>query len=76
MQSLNRSATNGHPVPIQQQKLLANIRDTSLELQPDKEADAMTETTNDDPVRDAFQFLNTADESEDEFEVDEIVYMM
>jgi len=66
-------------VPIRQQQLLAKIRDNSLDLHPkcDPDADDMTELTSrtdDDPVRDAFKFLNTPDEIVDDDEEDQIVW--
>lgn len=65
-------------VSAPQQHLMANIRD--LHPKRDQDVDAMTELTSrtdDDPVRDAFKFLNAADdnEEEDDFEEDEVVYM-
>lgn len=66
-------------VPIRQQQLLAEIRDNSLDLHPkrDSDADDMTEftsRTDDDPVRDAFKFLNTSEDIVDDDEEDEIVW--
>lgn len=66
-------------VPIHQQQLLAKIRDNSLDLHPkrDPDADDMTELTSrtdDDPVRDAFKFLNTSEDIVDDDEEDEIVW--
>jgi protein SMG7 len=66
-------------VPIHQQQLLATIRDNSLDLHPkrDPDADDMTELTSrtdDDPVRDAFKFLNTSEDIVDDDEEDEIVW--
>lgn len=66
-----------------QQKQLINVSEPRLVLhmKHDHEVDDMTDLTSrmdDDPVRDAFQFLNTAlnpVEDDDEDEEDEIVYM-
>lgn len=66
--------------PPQQQHLLASIRDTSLgsRIQSDADDDNMTEATSktdDDVLRDAFQFLNATSKPEDEDEdEDEIVW--
>jgi hypothetical protein len=65
----------------QQQQPLPNIRDSGLNshTKQDQKAEDMSDFTcrlDDDPVRDAFQFLNTASDAvEDEDEEDEIVYM-
>jgi len=66
-------------VPIHQQQLLVKIRDNSLDLHPkqDSDADDMTEftsRTDDDPVRDAFKFLNTSEDIVDDDEEDQIVW--
>ena len=66
-------------VPILQQQLLAKIRDSSLDLHPKRDSDAddmteLTSRTDDDPVRDAFQFLNTSEDIVDDDEEDEIVW--
>ncbi|KDR77107.1 hypothetical protein GALMADRAFT_429038 [Galerina marginata CBS 339.88] len=64
-------------VPMnQQEQLLATIRDNSLDMNPklDPDADDMTELTSrtdDDPVRDAFNHLNEAEDIVDDDEQDE-----
>ncbi|KAF8960934.1 hypothetical protein BDZ97DRAFT_1760391 [Flammula alnicola] len=67
-------------VPIDQQELLATIRDTSLGLHPRRNPDdddmtEFTSRTDDDPVGDAFKFLNTSEDVVDEDQQDdEIVW--
>jgi len=68
-------------VPIHQQQLLVKIRDNSLDLHPKRDSDAddmteLTSRTDDDPVRDAFKFLNTSEDIDivDDDEEDEIVW--
>jgi len=63
-----------------QQHLLGDVRNASLDLQlkEDRDLDDMTITgrTDDDPVRDAFQFLYSADNAvDDELQEDEVVYL-
>jgi len=62
-----------------QQHLLGDARDASLDLQSKEDVpDDMTITgrTDDDPVRDAFQFLYSADNAvDDELQEDEVVYL-
>lgn len=64
-----------------QQQLLAAVSNTNLVLQlkDGGDQDDMTEITSrtdDDPVRDAFQFLNSADDDiGDELQEDEVVYL-
>ena len=60
------------------EQLLANIRDTSLDLLPkDTDDDNMTERTSrtdDDVVRDAFKFLTEGDVEDMDEDEDEIVW--
>ena len=59
----DHSVTNAN-VPILWQQLLAKIRDNSLDLHPKRDTDVddmtkLTSCTNEDPILDAFKFLNT-----------------
>ncbi|KAF5384215.1 hypothetical protein D9615_003379 [Tricholomella constricta] len=77
-QQVARPEANEGIVPIVQQHLLASIRDTRLDsrLDKDNEDDNMTEITSrtdDDVLRDAFQFLHASSEHGED-EEDEIVW--
>ncbi len=61
-----------------QQHLLGDVGNASLDLQlkDDRDPDEITSRTDDDPVRDAFLFLNSADDAvDDELQEDEVVYL-
>lgn len=64
-------------LPISQQNLLASIRDTRLDTRVENDDDNMTEETSrtdDDVLRDAFQFLHASAENDEEEQDDEIVW--